>query len=325
MPAVPAPTALPALDDRVVPPSPLRLPAGGGGDRVLRVGSAVGRLLHVNGAPVVIRAWEAGDGAIRLRAEAIDPDTVSYPCDSGGERRLAEPKHLEQAIARARFMFWLDDDLTPFYRRFSRDPLIGRVIHRKPWVRPRRRPWPWEALAWAITSQLIEASRAAQIQRRMVRRWGPRASVAGLTDVPCAAAFADRAPAELVSTDLTEARALAMIRCAKETASGRADLTSPDSDARLLSIREIGPWTIQCLGLGGRGDPDSLPAGDLGYVKLIGHLAELGRRATPQEVEEFFAPYEPYRGLAGAFALVGWHKIVAKGPPLPLAPDALAV
>jgi 3-methyladenine DNA glycosylase/8-oxoguanine DNA glycosylase len=156
----------------------------------------------------------------------------------------------------------------------------------------------------------------------MIRAWGPRTTVARLTDVPCASSFASRAPAELVSMDLTEARSLAMIRAARETAAGRADLFSADSDARLLSIREIGPWTVQCLALYGRGDPDSLPAGDLGFVKLVGRLAGLGRRATVEEVEEYFAPYAPYRGLAGAFALVGHHKRVAQGPPLRLAPTA---
>ena len=55
------------------------------------------------------------------------------------------------------------------------------------------------------------------------------------------------------------------------------------------------------LGLDGRGDHDSLPAGDLAYVKLVGRLAGLGRRAEIPEIEEFFAPYEPYRGLAGYF------------------------
>ena len=32
------------------------------------------------------------------------------------------------------------------------------------------------------------------------------------------------------------------------------------------------------------------------------HLAGLGRRATVAEVEEYFLPYEPYRGLAGRFS-----------------------
>jgi 3-methyladenine DNA glycosylase/8-oxoguanine DNA glycosylase len=310
------------VEAEVRPPSPLRLPAGGGRDRVLRVGRAVGRLLHVGSAPVVVRAWEAGGGAIRLRAEGLDPELVEYPCDPGGGRLPARREDLEVAIARARFMFHLDEDLTPFYRRFKGDRLIGPVIRRRPWLRPRRRPWPWEALAWAITEQLIEGSRAAQIQRRIVRRWGPRhnsatssASPAGvsgrrfiLLDVPSSTAIAGRAPAELASMDLSEARSLALIRCAKETASGRADLSSPASDARLLSIREIGPWTVQCLGINGRGDPDSLPAGDLAYVKLVGRLAGLGRRATVEEVEEFFAPYAPYRGLAARFALASGDK-----------------
>ena len=57
---------------------------------------------------------------------------------------------------------------------------------------------------------------------------------------------------------------------------------------------------MQCLGLFGRGDLDSLPAGDLGYIKLVGRLAGLGHRATVAEVEEFYAPYAPYRGLVGA-------------------------
>ena len=115
--------------------------------------------------------------------------------------------------------------------------------------------------------------------------------------------------------DLSQGRSVAMVRCAREVARGRAHLDDPSGDRRLLEISEIGPWTIQCLGLHGRGDPDSLPAGDLAYVKLVGHLANLGRRATVPEVEEYFAPYAPYRGLAGTFALAGWHKAMRAGPP----------
>jgi 3-methyladenine DNA glycosylase/8-oxoguanine DNA glycosylase len=82
---------------------------------------------------------------------------------------------------------------------------------------------------------------------------------------------------------------------------------------------QIGPWTVQCLQLFGRGEMDALPAGDLGYIKLVGRLAGLGRRATVPEVEEFYAPYEPYRGLVGSLTLAGLYRTIAQGPPLRLA------
>lgn len=296
------------------------------------VGGVAERLLHVAGRPVRVRAWHARDGHVHLRAESVAPALVEYPVTPKDlEPRPAGEEELELALERMRFAFSLQDDMGEFFATFKQDRLIGPTIHHKPWVRPRRRPWPWEALAWAITAQLIQASRAAEIQRRVVRAWAPRYLPADggprhepwpLRDVPSASVMAGRAPAELESMDLSAGRAVAMVRCAREVARGRATLSDPRSDDRLLAIPEIGPWTIQCLGLHGRGDPDSLPAGDLAYVKLVGHLAGLGRRATVEEVEEYFAPYAPFRGLAGAFALVGWHKQVPAS--LPPAPEQLA-
>lgn len=289
----------------VTPRSPFRLPGRGSGTARV-VNGVVHRLLHVEGEPVVVRVWEQPDGMITFRAEC-----ARDPRGRNGEELC------EIAVARMRFALGIDEDLSGFYERFKRDPLLGPVIARKPWIRPRRTVWPWQALLRAITKQLIESGRAAAIERRIVRKWG--IGVAGLLDVPGPERMARVAPAELVSFDLTEGRSLAMIRCAKEVAAGRADLSDPASDRRLLAIREIGAWTVQCVALDGRGDADSLPAGDLGYVKLVGRLRGEGRRATVEQVEEHFAPYEPYRGLAGTFALVGLHKQVAQGPPLRLA------
>ncbi len=73
---------------------------------------------------------------------------------------------------------------------------------------------------------------------------------------------------------------------------------------------------MQCLALNGRGDLDSLPAGDVAYLKLVGHLAGLGRRATVAEVEDFYARYAPFRGLAARFTLVGCSRMAAAQPPL---------
>jgi len=270
---------------------------------------ALVRLLRAGGHQVVVAAWPRSGGRVALRAV------------SAGEGAPPPVEALKLGLERVRFALGLDDDLEPFYAAFRRDPLLGPAIRRRPWLRPRRRPWPWEALAWAITEQLIEVGRAAAIQRRIVRLWGASVPLDGrpLRDVPCPATIADRAPAELAAVDLAPGRALALVRVAREVAAGRIDPGGAEADARLLAIPEIGPWTVQCLGLRGRGDHDSLPAGDLAYLKLVGRLAGLGRRARVEEVEEFFAPYAPFRGLAGIFALSHYHQAIVAGPPLRLA------
>jgi DNA-3-methyladenine glycosylase II len=265
---------------------------------------ALSRLLLVEDSPVLVRVWEPGRDRVAFRAEPVEPiDLIPRGAGSAGRAQLS------LAIERMRFALGVDDDLTDFYRRFRRDPLLGPAIRRRPWLRPRRRPWPWEALAWAVVKQLIESERAAAIQRRIVGRWGSRLGRerGALRDVPGAAAIAGRAPAELTALGLSPARSIALRAAAREIAAGRVLPGEAAGDARLLAIPEIGPWTVQCLGLFGRGDPDSLPAGDLVYLKLVGRLARLGRRATVEEVEELYAPYEPFRGLAGLWT-IGLHR-----------------
>lgn len=312
-----------SLEVEVRPPSPFRLPGYSSEDRTMRVRNGVlSRLMRVERSPVLVRAWEPGKGRVLVRAEPLDPAAVASPRAIPAQPGLlAGPAQLRLAIERMRFALGVDDDLSEFYRRFRRDPLLGPQLRRRPWLRPRRRPWAWEALAWAVVKQLIETERAAAIQRRIVGRWGPRledsrngvrprfephsGSNLGRTlrDVPGAATIAGRAPAELAAMDLSPARSLALRAVAREIAAGRCDPSDAAGDRRLLAVPEIGPWTVQCLGLFGRGDPDSLPAGDLIYLKLVGRLARLGRRATVEEVERFYAPYEPFRGLAGLWTI----------------------
>jgi DNA-3-methyladenine glycosylase II len=283
------------------------LPSYSSEDRVMRVGGGVvSRLLRVGESPVLVRAWQPTANRVTLRAEPVDPAALTLPrALPRASSRLAGREQLQLAIERMRFALCVDDDLGDFYRSFRRDPLLGPLLRRRPWLRPRRRPWAWEALAWAVVKQLIESERAARIQRRIVGRWGSRlgSDRGALRDVPGAATIAGRAPAELAATDLSPGRSLALRAVAREIAAERCDPADPAGDARLLAVREVGPWTVQCLGLFGRGDPDSLPAGDLIYLKLVGRLGRLGRRATVEEVEEFYAPYEPFRGLAGLWTI----------------------
>jgi 3-methyladenine DNA glycosylase/8-oxoguanine DNA glycosylase len=282
----------------VRPVGPYRLPPAGRDGLLRRRDGVFSRLLHDSEArPVVVRAWPAA-GAVRFRAEAFDREGAEW------------------GIERMRFAFGVDHSLAEFHRAFKRDPLLGPIIRRAPWARPLRRPEPFEALVWAITEQLIESERAAQIQRRMVWRWGRRGEH-GLRDAPTAPTLADCAPAEFCALDLAPRRAQAMVEVAREVANGRVDLNEHERTwERLLKIRNIGPWTIECLALHGQGRDDMLPAGDLAYVKLVGRMLRMGRRATVDEVRDFFASYAPFQGLAGLYLLRGSRFVMPAGRPV---------
>ena len=263
------------------------------------------RALWIGDEQVVVHAWAAA-GAVRIRAE-IAPREGGGPGareDSAPGAPGATREAAAAAIERMRFALGTDHDLSEFQRRFRWDPLIGPVIRRKPWVRPRRRPEPFEALAWAVCEQLIESGRAAAIQRRIVRRHGRRSACGTLWAPPSAAWMAGRSPAELDACGLAPKRSIALVRAAREVASGRADLSQHEPAwRRLRSIPNIGNWTLEMLAVAGQGRDDQLPALDVAYLKFVGLAAGLGRRATEEEVREFFAPYGEYAGLAGTYAL----------------------
>jgi 3-methyladenine DNA glycosylase/8-oxoguanine DNA glycosylase len=91
-----------------------------------------------------------------------------------------------------------------------------------------------------------------------------------------------------------------MRRCAEAVAAGRLDLQDHDL-RRLASMREIGPWTCEMVALHGQGRYDLVPAGDLGFIKIVGRLltGNPKARADEAEVRAFFEPYGEWKGLAG--------------------------
>jgi 3-methyladenine DNA glycosylase/8-oxoguanine DNA glycosylase len=276
----------------VVPRWVFRLPARGDRDGVLRCrGGVLERLLHADGGPAVVRVAQLSPRRVLFGAWADDRGCA------------------EAAIARMRFALGVDDDLREFYDRYRDDPLIGPSVRRAPWLRIRRRPVAFEALAWAVCEQLIDAPRAAAIEARIVRALGPRDVTSGLRDVPSAAVVAACSPARLESFDLAGRRALALVRAAREVACGRVDLDAPDHERawrRLLAIPTIGRWTVELLALQGQGRYDVIPAGDLNYLKLVGSWQSGGdpfARAEEAEVRALFARFGAWRGLAAAHAL----------------------
>jgi len=273
----------------VTPPWPFRIGRGSGDGILRRRGSTLMRLLHVGDEPVLVAVAQTA------------PQRVLFAARSACEAAAAA------GIERMRFATGVDDDLRPFYERFKDDAVIGKAVRSRPHIRIHRRADPWEALAWAITEQLIELERALVIQRRLVVRLGRRCPHSGLRDMPTPAKMAALAPAELQSYDLAARRALALRHAAREIAAGRIDLADRDSAwRRLRAIPNIGAWTLEMLSLHGQGHYDRVPAADLGYLKLVGRLTtgHPKARADEAEVRGFFERYGEWKGLAGTYLFI---------------------
>jgi DNA-3-methyladenine glycosylase II len=273
----------------VTPPWPFRIGRGSGDGILRRRGATLMRLLHVGEEPVLVAVAQTA------------PQRVLFAARSACGTAAAA------AIERMRFATGVDDDLRPFYERFADDPVIGVAVRSRPHIRIQRRADPWEALAWSITEQLIELQRALVIQRRLVFRLGRRCPHSGLRDMPTPAQIAALAPAELQSYDLAARRAQALRHAAREIAAGRVDLADRERAwRRLRAIPNIGPWTLEMLSLYGQGHYDRVPAGDLGYLKLVGRLTtgHPKARADEAEVRGFFERYGEWKGLAGTYLII---------------------
>lgn len=277
-----------------------KLPRGAGMDGVQRRrGTVLERALWIGGEPVVLRVAQPAPDRVVFGARARDADAA------------------QEALRRMRRATGVDVDLRAFYDRYRDDRLIGASVRSRPHLRPNGRPDAFEALAWAICEQLIEYVRAVEIERRILHRFGRRCpswdGTQTLITPPAAETVAGLSPPELQALDLSAGRAQALIRAAREIATGRIELDTAsgheDGWRRLRAISGIGSWTIAVLGLHGQQRYDQLPAGDLAYFKLVGQLLrpEQGpsARADEAEVRAVFAPYERngWAGLAGLHAL----------------------
>ncbi len=221
----------------------------------------------------------------------------------------------------ARFMLALDDDTSEFHERFAADRLLGPTCRTLVGYRPVRTATVAHATLRAFCGQLVQSSRAREIERAVLRACGGR--VATLDDLRRAS------PAALRARGLAASRAASLVRLARsiDLEQLRAHPTEVVR-ARLERERGIGPWTTGVIATRGLGRYDHGIVGDLGLVKLGSALA--GRWVTAAETAELLAPYGRWQGLAAEMLLLGWkHRLVPGADPdavraLPRAPARVA-
>lgn len=209
----------------------------------------------------------------------------------------------ERALDEARFMLALDDDTSEFHRRFAHDPVLGPATRILRGLRPRRKSTVSHATLRAICGQLVQSSRALQIERAVIRSCRE--------DPPTREALARMSPAELTRCGLAGGRAATLARLVRSIALESLK-TQPDTAlARLRRERGIGPWTVGVIALQGLGRYDIGLVADLGLVKLM--ASRSGRWPDPEETAELLAPYGEWQGLASVFLLQGFKRGLVPG------------
>lgn len=210
----------------------------------------------------------------------------------------------ERGVEEARFLLALDDDTSEFHRRFASDPLLGPSVRVLRGLRPQRKATVAHALLKAVCGQLIQSSRAREIERAVVRACGE--------DPPTRAALARLSPAALCSCGLAASRAATLTRLVRTLDVESLKRAPPETAlARLRRERGVGPWSLGVISLQGLGRYDVGLVADLGLVKL---LASVRRRwPEPAETAELLEPYGEWQGLASVFLLAGFARGLVPG------------
>ncbi|HZQ16849.1 MAG TPA: hypothetical protein VFA82_08765 [Gaiellaceae bacterium] len=237
------------------------------------------------------RATALVDGrAERVHALQRPDGTIAVAAESDG------------GVEHVRFVLGLDDDHSEFLRRFAGDPLLAETIRRLAGLRPLRTGSVAQALLRAVAGQLIQASRAREIERRIVR--AATARVGDLHAPPSCADLARFAPAELGCLGLGARRAACLVRLCRTLDLERLKgLPSAAVAARLGRERGLGPWSVGVVCLEGLGRYEHGLARDLGLARLASAL--WGRRVEPEETDVLLEPYGEWAGLASVYLLAG--------------------
>jgi len=239
------------------------------------------------------------------------------------------PVRLSDFAARARRLFDLSADPARVDADLRADPLLRRLIARRPGLRLPGAWDPFETAVRVILGQQVSVAAATTLAGRLASTFGERLPEAAPQNESARGegALRENAPrrngrqsramhgvrtlsrqfpgperlaeADVSRIGLPRNRALALRGFARAVCEGALCLSGArpwaESEAALRAIPGVGDWTAATIALRALGAPDAFPAGDLGPRRA---LAAGGALPTPAALLHRAEAWHPWRGYA---------------------------
>jgi AraC family transcriptional regulator of adaptative response / DNA-3-methyladenine glycosylase II len=242
----------------------------------------------LDGAPAIVRIAFGGAGAA-VSVEAKAP--VGAAQAAAAHRQVAG-------------LLGLDQDAAAF-SRLARRLGLARLVSGRAGLRLSQTPGVLDGLLWCIIGQQINLPFACVLKRRLVENLGTRLP-GGLYSLPTAAAIARLEPSDLRPWQYSRQKAEYLIGAARLVAEGKLDLAALASmsatraERTLLSVRGLGPWSVNYLMMRSLGFADCVPIGDTGVTSGLKALFGLEERPDADATRRLMAVFSPHRSLATA-------------------------
>ncbi len=196
-----------------------------------------------------------------------------------------------------------EQDPRPFEKLVAKLRMPNLIAGRKG-LRIAQTPSVFDGLIWAIAGQHINFSFAGMLKRRLTQLAGEPFHE-DLFAPPTPEQVAALAPTRLLKAQFSRQKAECLIEVSKKIVSGELNLNglSEMSATRamrtLLSLKGLGPWSVNYVMMRSLGFLDCLPVGDTGLASGLERLFEV-ERPDPKTAKKLMAPFSPYRSLATA-------------------------
>ncbi|MGI5488832.1 AlkA N-terminal domain-containing protein [Microtetraspora malaysiensis] len=263
------------------------------------------RLFRFLAARAVPGVEEFTDGAYR-RVLSLPRSTAVVELSPSDEQPflwarlwLGDLRDLGAAVQRCRRLLDLDADPQAVVETLSSCPLLAPRVTVSPGLRSPGAVDAAELAVRALLGQQVSVASARTIAGRLTAQYGKplTAPSGGLTHAfPTSEALAAADPADL---PMPQARRRALHALVDALASGRLAIgpgtDREESEAQLLALPGIGPWTAGYIRMRALGDPDVFLPTDLGVRRA---LERLGQPGAPDHALALARSWHPWRSYA---------------------------